>query len=76
MQTQSRPRSAAKMKKARAYQSITPANNMILKKKWDQSRFDMHRMKVVYMYNYEYVTNDIQIDVLFIGSSISIDSNA
>lgn len=34
------------MHKARAYQSITPANNMILKKKWDQSRFDMHRTKV------------------------------
>lgn len=35
-----------KVQRARAYQSITPANNMILKKKWDQSRFDMHRMKV------------------------------
>lgn len=32
--------------RARAYQPITPANNMILKKKWDQTRFDMHRMKV------------------------------
>ena len=34
------------MNKARGYQSLTPANNMILKRKWDQSRFDMHRMKV------------------------------
>ena len=32
--------------KARAYHSLTPANNMILKKKWDQTRFDLHRSKV------------------------------
>ena len=32
--------------KASSYQPLTPANNMILKKKWDQSRFDMHRNKV------------------------------
>ena len=34
------------MQQARAYQSITPANNMILKRRWDKSRFDLHRMKV------------------------------
>ncbi|CAI8011451.1 Uncharacterized protein CFAP97D2, partial [Geodia barretti] len=34
------------MHQARAYQSITPANNMILKRRWDKSRFDLHRMKV------------------------------
>ena len=34
------------MNKARGYQSLTPANNMILKRKWDQTRFDMHRTKV------------------------------
>ena len=41
-----REREQSKMNKARGYQSLTPANNMILKRKWDQSRFDMHRMKV------------------------------
>ncbi|XP_002731042.1 sperm axonemal maintenance protein CFAP97D1-like [Saccoglossus kowalevskii] len=30
----------------RAYQPITPANNKLLKKRWDQSRFDTHRRKV------------------------------
>ncbi|XP_065828309.1 sperm axonemal maintenance protein CFAP97D1-like [Oscarella lobularis] len=30
----------------RAYQSITPANNSFLKRKWDQIRFDTHRNKV------------------------------
>ncbi|XP_033123519.1 uncharacterized protein CFAP97D1-like [Anneissia japonica] len=30
----------------RAYQPITPANNKLLKKRWDQSRFDRHRQKV------------------------------
>ncbi|XP_077978084.1 uncharacterized protein CFAP97D2-like [Glandiceps talaboti] len=30
----------------RAYQPITPANNKLLKKRWDQSRFDTHRKKV------------------------------
>ena len=34
------------MHQARAYQSLTPANNMILKKRWDKSRFELHRMKV------------------------------
>ncbi|PIK62955.1 hypothetical protein BSL78_00082 [Apostichopus japonicus] len=30
----------------RAYQPITPANNKLLKKRWDQRRFDTHRQKV------------------------------
>ncbi|XP_071945121.1 sperm axonemal maintenance protein CFAP97D1-like [Antedon mediterranea] len=30
----------------RAYQPITPANNKLLKQRWDQSRFDRHRQKV------------------------------
>ncbi|XP_072163514.1 sperm axonemal maintenance protein CFAP97D1-like [Diadema setosum] len=30
----------------RAYQPITPANNKLLKKRWDERRFDRHRMKV------------------------------
>ncbi|CAH1786337.1 unnamed protein product [Owenia fusiformis] len=30
----------------RAYQPITPANNKLLKKRWDQLRFDTHRRKV------------------------------
>ncbi|XP_014664745.1 PREDICTED: uncharacterized protein C17orf105-like [Priapulus caudatus] len=30
----------------RAYQSITPANNKLLKQKWDKTRFDAHRTKV------------------------------
>ena len=30
----------------RAYQPLTPANNILLKKRWDQSRFDTHRKKV------------------------------
>jgi hypothetical protein len=41
-----REREYSKMNKARGYQSLTPANNMILKRKWDQSRFDLHRTKV------------------------------
>ena len=32
--------------RARAYQSLTPANNMILKRKWDQTTFVLHRAKV------------------------------
>ncbi len=28
------------------YISVTPANNMVLKKKWDQNIFDIHRKKV------------------------------
>ena len=31
----------------RAYQPITPANNKLLKKKWDELRFDTHRQKVI-----------------------------
>ncbi|XP_039274306.1 sperm axonemal maintenance protein CFAP97D1-like [Styela clava] len=31
----------------RHYQPITPANNKLLKKRWDQSRFDIHRKKVM-----------------------------
>ncbi|KAL9963528.1 hypothetical protein ACROYT_G027043 [Oculina patagonica] len=30
----------------RAYQPITPANNKLLKKRWDMSRYDTHRRKV------------------------------
>ena len=30
----------------RAYQPITPANNMLLKKRWDISRYNAHRRKV------------------------------
>ncbi|XP_064635056.1 sperm axonemal maintenance protein CFAP97D1-like [Lineus longissimus] len=30
----------------RAYQPITPANNKLLKKKWDMIRFEIHRDKV------------------------------
>ncbi|XP_063951840.1 sperm axonemal maintenance protein CFAP97D1-like [Lytechinus pictus] len=30
----------------RAYQPITPANNKLLKKRWDERRFDTHRQKV------------------------------
>ncbi len=30
----------------RAYQPITPANNKLLKQRWDQSRFYTHRQKV------------------------------
>ena len=30
----------------RAYQPITPANNMLLKKRWDISRYNAHRHKV------------------------------
>eukprot|EP00058_Branchiostoma_floridae_P023509 XP_002608999.1 hypothetical protein BRAFLDRAFT_124007 [Branchiostoma floridae] len=30
----------------RSYQPITPANNKLLKKRWDQKRFYTHRMKV------------------------------
>merc|ERR1712159_427951 len=30
----------------RAYQPITPANNKLLKKRWDQKRFSIHRGKV------------------------------
>jgi len=30
----------------RAYQSITPANNKLLKQRWDMTRYDMHRKKV------------------------------
>ncbi|XP_038058968.1 sperm axonemal maintenance protein CFAP97D1-like [Patiria miniata] len=30
----------------RAYQPITPANNKLLKKRWDDRRFDRHRQKV------------------------------
>ncbi|XP_076807688.1 sperm axonemal maintenance protein CFAP97D1-like [Clavelina lepadiformis] len=30
----------------RAYQPTTPANNKLLKKRWDQSRFDFHRRNV------------------------------
>lgn len=30
----------------RAYQPITPANNKLLKKRWDMTRYDMHRKKV------------------------------
>lgn len=30
----------------RAYQPITPANNMLLKKRWDISRYNAHRQKV------------------------------
>jgi len=33
--------------KHRAYQPITPANNKLLKQRWDQSRFDTHRKKVL-----------------------------
>jgi len=31
----------------RAYQSITPANNKLLKLRWDQRRFDTHRKRVL-----------------------------
>ncbi|EDO45251.1 predicted protein [Nematostella vectensis] len=30
----------------RAYQPITPANNKLLKQRWDMSRYDTHRRKV------------------------------
>lgn len=30
----------------RAYQPITPANNKLLKKRWDMAKYDMHRKKV------------------------------
>ncbi|XP_072033412.1 sperm axonemal maintenance protein CFAP97D1-like [Amphiura filiformis] len=30
----------------RAYQPITPANNKLLRRLWDQRRFEMHRQKV------------------------------
>ena len=30
----------------RAYQPITPANNKLLKKRWDMTRYDTHRRKV------------------------------
>ncbi|XP_046853606.1 uncharacterized protein CFAP97D2-like [Xenia sp. Carnegie-2017] len=32
----------------RAYQPITPANNMLLKKRWDNSRYNAHRYKVIH----------------------------
>ncbi|XP_068686804.1 sperm axonemal maintenance protein CFAP97D1-like [Montipora foliosa] len=34
------------IKMHRAYQPITPANNKLLKKRWDMSRYDTHRRKV------------------------------
>ena len=33
----------------RAYQPITPANNKLLKKRWDMSRYDTHRRKVCFL---------------------------
>lgn len=30
----------------RAYQPITPANNKLLKQRWDNSSYDTHRKKV------------------------------
>ena len=41
-------RQKAKCRKTmhRAYQPITPANNKLLKKRWDERRFDRHRQKV------------------------------
>jgi len=30
----------------RAYQPITAANNKLLKKRWDQRQYDLHRAKV------------------------------
>ena len=34
------------LKMHRAYQPITPANNKLLKKRWDQRSYDLHRSKV------------------------------
>ena len=34
------------VKMHRAYQPITPANNKLLKKRWDQRSYDLHRSKV------------------------------
>lgn len=38
------------IKMHRAYQPITPANNKLLKKRWDMSRYDTHRRKVCFAF--------------------------
>ena len=35
-----------KPSKQLTYQSVTPASNMILKKKWDEKMYSIHRSKV------------------------------
>ena len=37
-----------KIKMHRAYQPITPANNKLLKKRWDMSSYNTHRRKVCF----------------------------
>ena len=53
----------------RAYQPITPANNKLLKQRWDMSRYDTHRRKVS-----EWNTNNTggTSDVNFVLSTIIV----
>ena len=39
-------KSSSVLKMHRAYQPTTAANNRLLKKRWDQRQYDLHRNKV------------------------------
>ena len=45
-QTRKFEKSSSVLKMHRAYQPTTAANNRLLKKRWDQRQYDLHRNKV------------------------------
>ena len=48
----------------RAYQPLTPANNMVLRKRWDQTFYDAHRQKVAAGKNFIHFKEEFIFSIL------------